>query len=129
MTPVKIAQIGIGHNHADATMATLREFPQYFEVVGVAEDDPKWLERRRDLPCYKGLSFTSEAELLATPGLEAVCVEKNVPDGLVAALRCARLGLHIHMDKPGGEDYAAFRGLVETQRRTGRPKIRSSASA
>ena len=37
MKPVKIAQIGIGHNHADATMATLRKFPQYFEVVVVAE--------------------------------------------------------------------------------------------
>ena len=26
MKPVKIAQIGIGHNHADATMFTLRKF-------------------------------------------------------------------------------------------------------
>lgn len=120
MKPVRIAQIGIGHNHADATMATLRKFPRYFEVVGVAEDDPKWLERRRGLKAYEGLSFKTEAELLATPGLEAVCVEKDVPDNEEAALRCARLGLHIHMDKPGGEDYAAFRELVETQRRGGR---------
>ena len=120
MKPVKIAQIGIGHNHADATMATLRKFPQFFEVVGVAEDDPAWLSRRRALPCYEGLPFSSEAELLATPGLEAVCIEKDVPDGLTTALRCARLGLHVHMDKPGGEDYAGFRELVETQRRAGK---------
>ena len=120
MKPVKIAQIGIGHNHADATMATLRRFPQFFEVVGVAEDDPAWFARRRALPCYEGLAFQSEAELLATPGLEAVCIEKDVPDGLATALRCARLGLHVHMDKPGGEDYAGFRELVETQRRAGK---------
>ena len=120
MKPVKIAQIGIGHNHADATMATLRKFPQFFEVVGVADDDPEWFAKRRGLSCYEGLAFTSEAELLATPGLEAVCVEKDVPDGLATALRCARLGLHVHMDKPGGEDYAGFRELVETQRRAGR---------
>ena len=120
MKPVKIAQIGIGHNHADATMATLRRFPQFFEVVGVAEDDPAWFARRRALPCYEGLAFQSEAGLLATPGLEAVCIEKDVPDGLATALRCARLGLHIHMDKPGGEDYAGFRELVETQRRAGK---------
>lgn len=120
MKPVKIAQIGIGHNHASATMNTLRKLPEYFEVVGVAEDDPKWLERRRDLKPYEGLVFKSEDELLATPGLEAVCVEKDVPDNEAAALRCARLGLHIHMDKPGGEDYAAFRELVETQRRGGK---------
>lgn len=120
MKPVKIAQIGIGHNHADATMATLRRFPQFFEVVGVAEDDPAWFARRRALPCYEGLAFQSEAGLLATPGLEAVCIEKDVPDGLATALRCARLGLHVHMDKPGGEDYAGFRELVETQRRAGK---------
>ena len=120
MEPIKIAQIGIGHNHADATMATLRKFPQFFEVVGVAEDDPKWLERRRGLKQYEGLEFKSEAELLATPGLEAVCVEKDVLDGEETAIRCARLGLHIHMDKPGGEDYATFRELVETQRRNGK---------
>ena len=120
MKPVKIAQIGIGHNHASATMDALRKFPQHFEVVGVAEDDPKWLERRRGLKSYEGLSFKSEAELLATPGLEAVCVEKDVPDIEAAALRCARLGLHVRMDKPGGEDYAAFRELVETQRKGGR---------
>ena len=120
MKPIKIAQIGIGHNHADATMKTLRNFPQYFEVVGVAEDDPAWLAKRRGLKAYEGVEFRSEADLLATPGLEAVCVEKDVPDNEAAALRCARLGLHIHMDKPGGEDYAAFRELVEMQRRGGR---------
>ena len=120
MKPGKIAQIGIGHNHADATMATLRRFPQFFEVVGIAEDDPAWFARRRALPCYEGLAFQSEAGLLATPGLEAVCIEKDVPDGLATALRCARLGLHVHMDKPGGEDYAGFRELVETQRRAGK---------
>ena len=35
MKPVKIAQIGIGHNHADATMFTLRKFPEYFGLPPV----------------------------------------------------------------------------------------------
>jgi len=120
MKPIKIAQIGIGHNHASANMATLRKFPQYFDVVGVAEDDPVWFERRHGLKAYEGLPFKSEEELLATPGLEAVSIEKDVPVIEAAALRCARLGLHIHMDKPGGEDYAGFRELVETQRKGGK---------
>ncbi len=120
MKPIRIAQIGIGHNHASATMDTLRRLPQFFDVVGVAEDDPAWLERRAGLESYRGLPFMSEEELLATNGLEAVCVEKDVPDNEAAALRCARRGLHVRMDKPGGEDYAAFRELVETQRRGGK---------
>ena len=57
--PIKIAQLGIGHNHGDATMDTLRRFPEYFEVMGVAEDDPVWLEKRRGLPMYRDLPFMS----------------------------------------------------------------------
>ncbi len=43
-----------------------------------------------------------------------------MPVNAAAALRCARLGLHVHMDKPGGEDYAVFRELVEAQRMGGK---------
>ena len=114
--PIKIAQLGIGHNHGDATMDTLRRFPEYFEVMGVAEDDPVWLEKRRGLPMYRDLPFMSEEEMLSLPGLEAVCVETDVPRITQAAIRCAKRGLHVHMDKPGGENYAAFRYLVETLR-------------
>ncbi|MGI6172505.1 MAG: Gfo/Idh/MocA family protein [Christensenellales bacterium] len=118
--PIKIGQIGIGHNHGDATMATLRNFPEYFDVVGVAEDDGFWYEKRKSLPPYRGLRFMSESELLNTPGLEAVCVEKDMPDIEAAALKCAGRNLHIHMDKPGGEDYKMFKELVETQRANGK---------
>lgn len=111
-SPIKIAQIGIGHNHGDATMETLRRFPEFFEVIGVAEDDPYWYEKRKNLPMYQGIRWMSEEELLNLPGLEAVCVEKDVPALLDTALRCAEHGLHIHMDKPGGEDYETFERMV-----------------
>lgn len=114
--PVKIAQIGIGHNHASATMATIRKFPEYFEVIGVAEDDEKWLEKRANLEEYRGVKLMREAELLEAPGLEAVCVEKDMPDIAQAAHDCAMRGLHVHMDKPGGEDYALFKSMVDKLR-------------
>ena len=79
--PIKIAQLGIGHNHGDATMDTLRRFPEYFEVVGVAEDDPVWLEKRRGLPMYRDLPFMSEEELLSLsrPG-GGVRGDRRAPD-------------------------------------------------
>lgn len=118
--PIRIAQLGIGHNHADATMETLRRFPEYFEVLGVAEDDPVWREKRRGLAAYRDLPFFSEEELLNLPGLEAVCVETDVPRLAEAAQECAERGLHVHMDKPGGEDYAAFLRLTQTLQGKGR---------
>lgn len=113
MKKIKIGQIGIGHNHGEAKMRAIRSLPDYFEVVGVAETDPAWLEKRKDLKGYRGLPFMREEELLAIPGLEAVAVETDGFDLLPTALRCAGRGFHLHMDKPGGEDLKQYRKLCD----------------
>ena len=48
MKKIKIAQIGIGHNHGADKMKTLRALPDYFDVVGVAESDPDWYNARHE---------------------------------------------------------------------------------
>ena len=121
MKKIRIGQIGIGHNHGTERMKALRGLTEYFEVVGVAEDDPEWRRKRGNSPAYQGLPMMNEAELLAAPGLEAVMIETDGPALLDTALRCARRGLHLAMDKPGGEDLAGFRtlcGLVESRNLT-----------
>jgi predicted dehydrogenase len=110
---IKVGQIGIGHNHANEKMNTLRRFPDIFEVVGVVEEDPAWRERRGKLDCYKGLTWMSEKELLATPGLQAVAVETDGHDLVSTGQRCIRAGKHIHLDKPGGETLRPFRDLLD----------------
>lgn len=115
--PIKIAQIGIGHNHGDATMEGLRRFPEQFEVVAVAEDNADWVARRKGLAVYQGLTWMPEAAVLDIPGLEAVCVEKDVPHLDEVVRRCVERGLHVRMDKPAGEDYATFAESVELARR------------
>ena len=116
MKKIRIGQLGIGHNHGTARMLSLRGLPEYFEVVGVAEDDPAWREKRGGHRAYEGLPMMSEKELLAVPGLEAVMVEKDGGELQSAAMRCAERGLHLCMDKPGGEDWAGFRRLCELVR-------------
>ena len=34
MKKIRIAQIGIGHDHATAAIDTLRKLPELFEIVG-----------------------------------------------------------------------------------------------
>ena len=114
MKKIKLAQIGIGHNHGAAKMSAIRHLPDYFEVVGVCEKDPYWYKERHEMAAYAGLPFMDEDELLATPGLEAVAVETDGPALLATAQKCADLGLHLHMDKPGGEDLQGFRKLCDT---------------
>lgn len=119
MKKIRIGQLGIGHNHGTARMLSLRALPEYFDIVGVAEDDPAWREKRGGHRAYEGLPMMSEAELLATPGLEAVMLETDGKDLLPAARRLAERGLHLCMDKPGGEDWPGFCGLCDTVRERG----------
>ncbi len=117
---IKIAQIGIGHNHASEKMRTVRAFPEVFEVVGICEPDPAWRASRGALDVYQGLPWLDEEALLGTPGLDAVLVETDVWNLTPAARRCIDRGLHVHMDKPAGEDLAEFTALLERARMRGR---------
>ncbi len=119
MKPVKIGQIGIGHNHASEKMRTLRNLPHLFEVAGVVEEDPVWRERRGNMEVYQGLPWMTEEELFNIPGLEAVAVETDGFDLVPTAARCAARGLHMHLDKPGGESLPAFKALLDECERQG----------
>ena len=110
---IRIGQLGIGHNHGSGTMAALRKLTDHFDVVGVAEPNPEWRRKRQDDPAYRGLPWLSETELLNTEGLEAVAVETDVPDLIPTARRCLEAGMHLHLDKPGGESLAPFREMLE----------------
>lgn len=114
--PVKIAQFGIGHNHGSEKMRTVRNFPELFDVVGVCEPDPSWRARRGTLEAYRGLPFLDAEELLSWPGLDAVMVETDVWNLTPTARRCVERGLHVHMDKPAGEDLAEFTALLDQAR-------------
>ena len=117
MSRIKIGQLGIGHNHAAEKMATLRKLSDLYEVVGVAEPDPQWRKRRGGLAAYAGLKWMTEEELLAVEGLCAVAVETDVCDLVPAAARCIDAGMHLHLDKPGGETLEPFRQLMTEARR------------
>ena len=113
MKKIKIGQIGIGHNHGSEKMAALRNLTDIFEVVGVVESDPVWKAKRGGMGVYQGLPFMTEEELFAVPGLEAAAVETDGFELCPTALRCAERGLHIHMDKPGGENLEDFGKLLK----------------
>ncbi len=111
---IKIAQIGIGHNHASANMYSLRKLPEIFEIVGVVESNPEWIKKRGNDKAYQGLQWMSEDELFAIPDLDAVAVETAGFDLVPTAQRCAERGLHLHLDKPAGESLPDFKKLLTT---------------
>jgi predicted dehydrogenase len=109
---IKIGQIGTGHAHA-YKIGTLRRLTDLFEVVGVADDDPKQREKNENKGHYKDLPWMTVEELLAVPGLQAVGVETEERHLVSTALRCLQAGKHVQIDKPAGESLADFKQLLD----------------
>ena len=112
MRKIKIGQIGIGHNHGEAKMLAVRKFPELFEIVGYAEVNEAWIERRGAKPGYEGLPRMSVEEVIAKS--DAILVESDVWDLTKYAQMCIDAGKHIHMDKPASGTLEEFKHLLDT---------------
>lgn len=111
---IRVGQIGLAHPHAPGKLDAIRALPELFELVGVAEDDPKMRAR---LGNTDGIRWMSRDQLLDVPGLEALAIETTVPDLISNAGMAVSRGLHIHLDKPAGTDYQSFLDVVGKARR------------
>ena len=117
MRKIKIGQIGIGHNHAEGKMLAVRKFPELFEVIGYAEVNEQWIQKRDKLPCYEGLQRMSVLELLEQ--CDAILVECDIPDLTKTAQLCVDAGKHVHIDKPAGGALKDFQMLLDTAKGKG----------
>lgn len=109
---IKIGQIGIGHNHGDAKMLAVRKFPELFEVIGYAEENEEWIQKRGHLEAYQGLKRLTVDEIIEQS--DAVLVETDVWNLTEIAQKCIAAGKHIHMDKPASGTLAEYKHLLDT---------------
>lgn len=116
MDRIRIAQIGITHEHANGKMYSLRKLPEVFDIVGYV-DDREFSKSPRFgndfVKPYEELRKLTLDEAFNTPGLQAVTVEVPNNDLVPVALRCMERNLAMHMDKPGGEDLALYKTLLD----------------
>ncbi len=112
MKKIKIGQIGIGHNHGEAKMKAVRKFPELFELVGYAEENERWIEKRGELKGYEGLPRMSVEEVIAKS--DAILVESDVWNLTKYAQMCIDAGKHIHMDKPASGTLEEYKYLLDT---------------
>ena len=112
MNKIKIGQIGIGHNHGEAKMLAVRKFPELFEVVGYAEENQRWIEKRGNNSGYEGLSYLSVEEVIEKS--DAILIESDVWDLTKYAKMCVDAGKHIHMDKPASGTLEEYKYILDT---------------
>lgn len=114
MKKLRVVQIGIGHDHATVILNSLLKQSDLFEVVALGLDDYDYTFPQR-VDRYE-LPKMSPEEALNLPELDVAVIESREMDLTHYAQMAADRGLHIHMDKPGAPDLAAFERLVETCR-------------
>lgn len=112
MKKIKIGQIGIGHNHGAQKMTAVRKFPELFEVIGYAEENPRWIEKRGELKAYEGLPRLRVEEIIEKS--DAVLIESDVWDVTKYAQMCIDAGKHVHMDKPASGTLEEYKHLLDT---------------
>ena len=96
-------------------METFRKLSDHYEVVGIAEPDPELRKRHENHPAYRGVPWMTEEQLLKVEGLQAVAVEVSSGDDRIMDVtgRCIAAGMHVHLDKPGGKSFAAFKRVLD----------------
>jgi len=116
VAPIRMAQYGTGHGHADGKLAALRGSPDV-ELVGVFEPDPA---RRAALsgpgrPSH-GVRWLDSAEVLEDPTIVAVASEGRNDESLEQTAAIVRAGKHVWYDKPAGDDWAGWQRIVAEAR-------------
>ena len=112
MKKIKIGQIGIGHNHGEGKMLAARKFPELFEIIGYAEENEEWIEKRGNMDCYKDLKRMSVEELIEK--CDAILIETDIWNLTKTAQKCIDAGKHIHLDKPASGTLEEFETLLNT---------------
>lgn len=113
MKKIKLGHIGTAHDHSQGKLDCVKKYPDIFEVVGIVEDNNEYRSAAKKNPTYHGYKWMSEEELFNT-GIDAVLVEGYELDLVNIAKRCIDCGVHIHVDKPAGDDINSFENLLKT---------------
>jgi predicted dehydrogenase len=113
---LRIGQIGTKHGHAAGKWRALVSSPDV-EAVGIWEPDTEARAARAREEAYAGARWCDSAdELLAAPEIAAVAIEARNDESLPLARAAVEAGKHLWFDKPAGEDWPAFRALMERTR-------------
>ncbi len=114
MKKIRIAQIGVsGNSHGGDIFQALTQNDR-FEIAGYALPEGEREKFPDRMPVFANYPEMRVEEILNDPTIEAVSIETEEIYLTKYALLAAQHHKHIHMEKPGGTDLAAFTQLIET---------------
>lgn len=115
MKKIRVAQIGLNrYSHGGDIFRTMKSMPELFEIVGIAIVEDERETCKDQLWRVEGYPELTVEEILSDPTIDAVTVETDEIHLFKYAQMVADAGKHIHMEKPGSQDLAAFEKLIAT---------------
>ena len=113
---VKLAQYGIGHDHATGKAQVLKESDQV-DFCGVFEPSPDIRGEYGADPAYEGVHwFSTKEEMLDDEAIVGIAVQGRVSENLTFARLALERGKHIWLDKPAGDNLDEFRAVLDIAR-------------
>lgn len=115
MSKIKIAFIGIGHDHAKPNFESFKKHTDLYEVAGyhIPEDDEPQSYFSADHKLFEDLKKLSLEEILEDETIEAVVIEAVDKKLVKYATLAAKANKHIFMDKPGSGSFEEFSALID----------------
>lgn len=109
---VRIALIGIGHDHATQAFMSLARLTDHFDIAGytLPENERELFPERMEV--LEGFKEMTLDEILNDQTIEAVAVETEDRYLTKYAIMAALHKKHIQMDKPGGFDLEEYEKLI-----------------
>ena len=110
---IKIAQIGLGHDHAPMALRSILKQEEIFEFCGLYIPNNEldaFPEKVQEFSYVKKISLE---EILNSSEIEAVAIETEEKYLTKYSMLVAEQNKHIHMDKPGGMELDKFEKLIE----------------
>ncbi len=116
MSSMRMAQYGISHDHAHDKARVLQQSEEV-ELAGVFEPSTEKIERLGGHKAYAGAHwFSSKEEMLEDESIVGIAVEGEIFENLGFAREVLVHGKHVWLDKPAGDDLAAFREVLDIAR-------------
>ena len=120
MRKIKVAQIGMSrYSHGLEVFKTLQKLDDLYEIVGYVLPEGEREKFPENMHVFDGYREMTVTEILDDPEIDAVLVETEEIYLTKYARMVAKAGKHLHMEKPGGQNLAAFEALIDQMRSSG----------
>ena len=120
MNKIKVVQIGSGHDHSVGSIEMIKKLSNIFELVGyVFIDDGYQAYEKIKHPAFDGVKRLTLEQAFAIPDLKLAVIETDDSNLTKYTKLALEHGLHVQMDKPGGQNEKEFNEMVDFAKEKG----------